>query len=525
MCKKGGKLLLVVIIFLLAVLDALAAPISIFDDAVVAGSTYNTSVGAIFSIAAVPPYDRIAVELPGEAFVVENNSCSKGRKFRGCYSGAAFKEYNYSLPDRLVYEFSMVLELIAPDIVISKAVDKPTLEVGEETSVRVNITNVGMGSGSVYYHVSVPLELKIVEVPDQLCELSYNNTLRMVVDIGDGEFKACHFKLRAMAPGTYPIESSAEFDAVERERVTASSSVEVKELPLFVNVTMPAKALLGDMLNLSILLSSNDAIERFFFMAFIPAGIKPRSVDSKASAKGGPDGLNASFGGSSEKLNGSVELMVGAQALRVGNFSIGTDASWRYGSISQALSRAFPLIVEMEAPYLRLAGYDSKTGIAEVDIVNPSHVAISNISVSSKDFSGAQPIEQIASLSHAAMKISLGASQDGNYTGRISYQTPYVQKLEVTSVFSANFTPVKVQEISDANITSAVETVQDEPVSTASQVEDPVRKTGSKLKAAAVAAAAVCLALIVFAYFVKSRKEKLSKEGEKLFNAVYDRQR
>ena len=122
----------------------LAADTTIFEGQVLTGSKYTTSTGEIFTIASVPPLDKIVIDLPGESFIVENNSCSNGKKFRGCYNGAKFKGYNYTLPDRIVYEFSVKLTLFAPDMKIAKLIEKPSVDVEEGTAVYVNISNAGI---------------------------------------------------------------------------------------------------------------------------------------------------------------------------------------------------------------------------------------------------------------------------------------------------------------------------------------------------------------------------------------------
>ncbi|MBI3037134.1 hypothetical protein HYY73_05305 [Candidatus Woesearchaeota archaeon] len=538
-----GRLILavaIVAVFLISAEGILAADTTIFDNQVLAGSKYTTSTGDAFSIASAPPLDKIAIDLPGESFIVENNSCSNGKKFRGCYNGAKFKGYNYTLPDRVVYEFSVKLTLFAPDIKIAKLIEKPSVDVGEGTTVYVNISNAGTATGTVYYSEKIPLELKIVELPDQLCQLSHSNTLSMIADLDSGQLKRCNYKVVPASPGTYSLVSTAEFDSVKRESVEGSSSLTVKTLPVAINSTYPQEMPLGKKFSISLLLSSSDEVESLVFNAFIPKGIKVISVGKIALTKVDKSGLRILYGDAFTKLNGSTEIKINAEATNAGVFFIESNATWLYNDLKQKMAAYFPVNVTLAGPYIRLVKFDNQTMAASIDVVNPSHLPIYNTTVISTAFSGsngqALHADSISSLSHASFGLALGSASTGNYTGTIFYYTQYGQALTAESSLPLNSSSkpghrmVEEQKAPESG-TPAMQPKAEQPQQPVKDEKDegktskggflqrllkPKPNTQSQFRAAVIVVAIIVFFIVIFSV-IKGRKElALQQEGENI---------
>lgn len=521
-CKKGFWLVFILLALALLSLQAVSASeVIVFDGKVLPGYEYNSTGGHVFSVDAVAPYEKIAIDLPGEGFIVDNNSCSKGKRFEACYNGANFKGYNYSLPDRVVYEIKVKIALVGPDMKLSKHVNNPVMDVGGETTVQVNVTNAGKGAGTVYFRESVPIGLRIVEVPGQPCELSFNNSISLSADLDSGQFKSCIYRLYAERPGAFSLVSRAEFDLVKREVVEASVGLSVNKLPLAINITLPEKVPLGERFNATILLSSTAELEDLSLAVFFPKYLKVRSLDGKATVKSGVDGSNVSYGGPYSKLNGSLAILVGAEAVGAGSFSAMAGADWRFNGLKQGLIVNLPSEVTMSKPYFRLAAYDSQKGVATVDIVNPAHIGILNVSVLSSSFSGSQErllqVESIGSLSHVAFEVILEQQgEGGNYSGAISYYTPYRQMLTAKAVFAVNSSAADTRDIENKSGESLQLLQQQGPEPAQEETTQAVagKQEGASRdfkKAAAVAGAIVITIFVIL--FIKSRKERMKEDA------------
>ncbi|MBI2550281.1 hypothetical protein HYV83_03820 [Candidatus Woesearchaeota archaeon] len=501
----------------------LAADTTVFDGQVLAGSGYTTSTGDVFSIVSAPPLDKIVMDLPGESFVVENNSCSNGKKFRGCYNGAKFKGYNYTLPDRVVYEFSVKLTLFAPDMKIAKLIEKQSVDVGEGTTVYVNVSNTGSATGTAYFSEKIPPELRIVELPDQPCQLSHSNTLSMIVDLDSGQVKRCNYRVVPASPGTYSLVSTAEFDSINRERVEVPSSLTVKALPITISTAYPQEMPLGEKLNISLLLSSSDEVESLIFNAFIPKGIKVISVGKIALTEADKSGLKVLYGDAFTKLNGSIEIKVSAEANNAGVFLIEGNATWLYNDLRQKIAAYFPVNVTLARPYIRLIKFDSQTMTASIDVVNPSHLPIYNVSIVSSAFSGsngqALHADSISSLSHASFELALGSAGTGNHTGTILYYTQYGQALAAVSSLPLNSSSKPEQKTEEeqkvaSESNAPVEPQVTQPAAIQPKAEQPQQPVKSQFRAAVIVVAVIVFFIVIFS-FIKGRRERaMQQEGE-----------
>src|SRR3989338_152655 len=534
----GGKrltiLLAAVVVFLLLVSTSMAGSPKIFVGKVISGSRYVTQTGEEFSVAAVPPYDRVALELPWDSFVMENKSCSEGKLFRGCYNGASFSGYNYSLTDRLVYELDIEVYALVPEITLTMLTSKTAIDVGERATVYVNITNTGTKKGMAYFTTLIPKGLKLAELPDQPCALSSEGTLSMAAELDDGLMKRCIYEVIGGEPGEYSITAAAEFDALKREKAGSSASLTVKRLPFSISAEYPRQLPLGEQFNLSFNLSSESELSPLLLNALIPKQIKLVSADKEAELKYDNRDAKLSYGGQFTKFNGTITLKIIAEANTAGDFFITGNTTWKYGDLWQQLEAAFPINITFARPYIRLSTYDNKTGVASIDVVNPSHLSISNVSITSGTFSGPAGnglhTDIVPSQSHTSFYITPSRLERGNLTGLLEYQTPYGQML--SAIFQLplnasllNFTPKPAQQKPAQNESmpdfNQSQTGKNDADNQQAPVilESPGRGIPKKF-AAAIAAVTLVVAAVFLLARVKREKEALSeiKEGEKLLS-------
>ncbi len=423
-----------ILAFLLGLQSALA-DVEIFDGDALMGYKYNTSIGEGFTVTYAESTEKIIVDLDSESIIIRNKSCSAGSTFEGCYRSATFKGYNRSQPNPEVYSFNLRLTLLAPSVQVGKVIDKPEVDAGGEATVRVNITNSGSKPGTVYFSETVPGSLKIIELPDQPCELSTGNTLRLVAELKGGERKHCDYKVSSQEPGTYSLVSNANFETTKPEKSTASASLTVKPLPFSLNMTSRQQLILGEKVNMTFSLSPSDNLDSFVFTALIPSYLKSSVVTREAAGKTANNGFEVSYGNAVTSFNTSLDLKISSEATGVGIFIINAKASWLRNGLKQEINTEFPVNVTFAEPYLRLVKYDSETGKALVDIVNPAHLPISGVSAASGSFLPAGhslDADQINSAGHASFEVVL-AQSSGNYTSTISYRTGYGQRLNAVS--------------------------------------------------------------------------------------------
>ena len=430
-------LLCAALLAIVAVLPgAYAANPIIYDGAVLAGYKYTTSIGEEFKLTYFESglQQKVVVDFPGETLVIENNSCETGKRLQGCFNGAFFKGYNYSLPDRVVYEYKIKLSLQAPDIQVTNYIERDEVEVGEETTVHVNITNAGTAPGTVYFDIKVPTEANIIEIPDQSCQLSKNNTLLLIADFKEGEIKHCDYKVVPLSPGTYSLTSNAEFDVLTRQKAAALSTLKVKALPVSINANLTKQVLLGDPLNITFNITASQQVASFIFNAFLPSGITIISMSKAANREQQDDLVKVSYGEAGTALaeNTTVIINVNTQTTSVGELAVRANASWRLGTFRQRIELEYPISVTFASPYFRLNSFDPQTGKASIDVVNPAHLPIYNVIANFNSFADAGgrilAAESINSLSHASFNL-IQTLRDGNFNGTIRYSTQYGQEL------------------------------------------------------------------------------------------------
>ncbi|MBI2145110.1 hypothetical protein HYU18_02190 [Candidatus Woesearchaeota archaeon] len=521
MPNKKVWLAVAVVLFCFLAFSGVASAVDtqIFSGGVLAGYGYAASGGEKFTISSVAPLDRVVVEIAGEGFGIENQSCSRSKSFEGCYDGAKFLRYNNTLDVPEVYEFTIKLSRLAPDIKVSKYAEKNSLEVGEETIVYVNVTNSGTASGSAYFSESVPSGFAIIELPDQPCELS-GNSLLMNTEIVDGGVKHCNYKLRALAPGSYFLLSSVEFDAIKREKVEASFAVVVKDLVVSANATFPGQLSLGQKFNITFNISSKEYVSSFIFASLIPAAAKSSLISRDATATRGNGGLVMSYGDKLTSLNGSLDFLVGSEAVLVGVYSVLVNATWIHNGFSQSSSSAIPLNTTLPAPYFRLIKFDNTSGRVLADVVNPSNMEIFNVSAA---FGGSDVFSSgsITSLGHGSFEFK-PAAQSGNLTGAIKYYTVYGQELVEQGVLPLKVTEVASQPASPSlprqeEARQAAEpgevkeaAAESSEASTGDEVKKPKRKLSRSDIQKASMVAGIIIGILVAFFAVKARKSSQS---------------
>ncbi|MBI2141537.1 hypothetical protein HYU16_03880 [Candidatus Woesearchaeota archaeon] len=523
--------------FLSLLPNAFAANPLIFDGVVISGYQYTATTGDVFTTTYVPSEQKIIVDFPGDSLIIENQTCNNGKIVQGCFDGAVFKGYNRSLPTPEIYEAKLKLSVVAPDIKIAKLLGKEEVEVGEETTVYVNVTNAGAATGSVYFTEKIPAELKLAELPGQRCQLSSSNTLVLTGDLAVGEVWRCDYKVTALSPGTHVIKSSAAFDVIKRETVEASASLKVKELPFSVAAAYPSALLLGEKFNITLVLKSDKKLDSFKFSAFMPAQIKVLSVKSGDVIEGSKhttekqgNGLKILNSERLESLNGSVEIIISSEAVAVGKFLISTNSSWSFDSLKQGTAKDFPVNATLAKPYFRVSKYDNKTGQASIDVVNPAHLPIFNVSLSFSGFTGLGnqllAADEISSLSHASFDIArktqtsevAGGGSSGNFTAVIRYYTTYGQKLTETAALPINVSQLPKSTV-QLNETPAKASAEENKTGEAGEgiLREPVkpkRKISLRdIKAAAVIVGIIIAVIITF-LMLRAKKEEKEEETE-----------
>lgn len=454
------------LVALASVLQSVAAVKTIFDNNVLAGYKYNTTTGSQFSLVSVAPLSKVAIDFPGESLIVENRSCSAGRMFQACYNGAAFKGYNHSLADREVYEFRIRINLVAPEFVVAKALEKYQVDVGESTVVRVNITNTGSAQGTARFSESVPAQFKIIELPGQLCGLSLNNTLVMAAGMKDGEVRHCDYRIIALSPGAYGLVSAVSYDVIKTETAKATAAVAVNALPFSVAENISNSLLLGGLLNISLLLKPGASLGSFVFNAWIPSQVKVSSVSREAVLARQAGGASVAYGGKTTVFSGDVRISVSSELAYAGTSVIRTNSSWVYNGLEQSLVKDILINATLARPYLRVTKYDGEAGKLSADIVNPAHLAIYSVAVIPVAGAAAFSVAEIGSSGHASFSSVPEPSQlqqpSGNdssqmsYKGTIVYHTSYGQGLSEPFSLSFNVSGAIPAVANDTNKTVAL---------------------------------------------------------------------
>ncbi len=526
----------------LSVLQYAAAAAPVFDSTVLSGYKYATATSDNFSLVSPAPRDKVVIDLPGESLIVENKSCSTGRRFQACYKGATFKGYNHSLIDREVYEFKITISLVAPEIKVAKALDKVELDVADSALISVNITNIGSAQGAVFFTETVPGQLKIIELPDQPCQISANNTLIMAVDLKDGEIRKCNYKVTALVPGTFTLSSAASYDAIKRETAAATVSLTVKPLPLLLNEAVMGKLLLGESFNLSLELRPSSKLDSFVFSAFIPGGIKVASVakevkdvtlDSSVPFERQKGGVKVIYGDLYTPLNGTVKISVLGEAVAVGTASISANASWLFNGLKQSMVKDILVNVTLAKPYIRLEKYDNETGEASLEVVNPAHLAIYDVAVipDTAPENEAFSAGSIGSSGHVSFvdtpkppqpASNASGSPGLNYTGKIVYHTIYGQELSAPFSLMIN-SSIAMAAANDTGVTEMKPAAgQDEPDNTANATDGEIIKREKppkrKLMAAEIKTALVMVAIIIVMiglfFVIRARRGSSSEETD-----------
>lgn len=518
------------LVAVLCVLQGAAAATTVFDGKVLAGYKYNTTTGNQFSIVSVAPLSKVAVDLPGESLIVENKSCSAVKKFQACYDGATFKGYNHSLADREVYEFRIKISLVAPEIVVVKILDKGQVDVGESTVVHVNITNAGAAQGTAYFSEVVPTQLKITELPSQACEISLNNTLTMIADLKDGELRHCDYKITALGPGIYTVASAVSYDIIKTVTATASATVRVNALPLFVVENISGNLLLGDPLNISLLLRPTASLGTFVLNTWVPSRIKVTSVNKEAVLARQNDGANVAYGDKTTSLDGDVRINISSQLAYVGTSVISINSSWLYNGLQQSLAKDILINATFGRPYLRVSRYDNNTGKLSMDVVNPAHLAIYNVAVipEAAGREAAFSAGEIGSSGHAsfsdapepsqAQQPSSDNSSQASYRGAIVYHTGYGQELAEPFSLAVN-TSSRALAANNINLTEIKPPADQSEVNNATQGEitrKPKQPQGMNLMPAEIRTAlvmvAIIIGIIVIFFMIRGRERGYSVE-------------
>ena len=490
--KMPSKILLLCIslIALIAVLPAAHADTEIFDGTVLAGYVYNTSIGQAFKLAyfETPTAQEVAIDFPTETLIIENNTCSTGKRLKGCFTGSTFHGYNYSLPNRLVYDYKIKITLLAPDIEIISLVDNDTVEVGEKTTVHVNVTNAGKASGEIYLTSKAPGDIELIELPDQQCQLSVNNTLVLRVDLRAGQISHCDYKVSPNSPGTYILTSSAEFDVVNRIRKQASSTITAKALPILINSSFNNQILLGDKLNIAFSVNASQQVQSFSFNAVIPGQFSIISVDKPAKKEQDGNTARISYF-SGPGLTENITMNVSAYANSVGIFPMLVNLSWRLRDFKQKMQFEFPINVSMASPYFRLNSFDPSTRKASIDVVNLAHLPIHNVVVNFASFASedGSPLsaESIGSFGSASFNI-IQTSGDGNFNGTIRYSTPMDQELTAEARLPVTPEQIIIQPLAPNESPSASEPAPSPPPASSQesqpQTQQPAKSTGNLSK-------------------------------------------
>lgn len=523
---QGKKRLLIAMLVAAAALMA-ALPVSrgestsatIFDGKVLAGYKYNTTTGSQFSLVSVAPLSKVAIDFPGESLIVENKSCSAGRKFQVCYNGATFKGYNYSLPDREVYEFSIKASLVAPEFTVAKSLDKAQLDVGESTVVHLNITNAGSAQGSVRFSEAVPAQLKIVELPGQPCGLSLNSTLIMVADMKGGEVRHCDYKIIALSPGAYTLTSAVSYDVIKTETAKAAAIVSVNALPFSVVENISNNLLLGDLLNVSLLLKPGANMSSLVFNAFVPGGVGVASVSGEAVLVKQAGGASVAYGGKTAISSGDVRINISSQLAYAGTLVISTNSSWVYNGLQQGLIKDILINVTFGRLYIRVSKYDNVTEKLYMDVVNPAHLSVYNITVIPAAGVAAFSVAEIGSAGHASFSDAPQPSGIGNitasYTGMIAYYTGYGQGLSEPFSLSFNASGAmpavanKTVEL-PANQSSSDNAAQGEIVK--KPKPQPRDLMPAEIRTAVIMVAIIIVVIVIF-FAIRGREKGSAKEN------------
>ncbi|MBI2176645.1 hypothetical protein HYU40_04870 [Candidatus Woesearchaeota archaeon] len=517
---EGKKRLLIAILLAAAVLlaalpvsEAASEAVTIFDGPVLAGYKYITTTGSQFSLVSVSPLSKVAIDFPGESLIVENKSCSAGRIFQACYSGAAFKWYNYSLADREVYEFSIKVSLVAAEFTVAKSVEKAQIDVGESTVVHVNITNAGSALGTARFSEAVPAQFKIAELPGQPCGLSLNNTLTMAADMKGGEAVHCDYKIIALSPGTYTLASAVSYDLIKTETAKATAAVAVNALPFSVVENISSSLFLGELLNISLLLKPGANLSLFVFSAFVPVQVKVFSVSREAVLARQAGGANVAYGDKTEVFRSDSLISISSQLAYAGTSVINTNSSWVYNGLEQSLVKDILINATLARPYLRATKYDSEAGKLSMDVVNPAHLSIYNVTVTSSGGMAAFSAVEIGSLGHASFS---GTALTPSYTGAITYSTAYGQELSEPFNLSVNASNTIATTSVEANYTNR--TVELPVNSTQGEIVKKPKPQPKDLMPAemrtAIIMVGIIISIIIIFFAIRGRERGFAEEND-----------
>ncbi len=526
--KRPIRLVLIVaaaLVALASVLQGALAAAPVFDGIVLSGYKYTTTTGDQFSLVSVAPLGKVAIDLSGESLIVVNKSCSAGRMFEVCYDGATFKGYNHSLADREVYEFRIKISLVAPEIVVAKILDKAQLDVGESTIVHVNITNTGAAQGTAYFSEAVPVQLKITELPDQVCELSLNNIFIMVADLKDGELRHCDYKITALSPGAYALDSAVSYNVIKTEKATATATVAVNPLPFSVVENISDNLLLGDSLNISFLLRPTASLGAFVFNAWVPSQVNVISVNKEAVLEKQSGGANVAYGDKISALNETPKVNISTQLAYVGTSVISISSSWVYNGLQQSLVKDILINATFGRPYLRVSSYDSETEKLYMEVVNPAHLAIYKVTVIPATASGkaAFSASEISTSSHASFsdtptQLPGFNSSQASYNGTIVYHTGYGQELSTKFNLTINSSHIYKATPAAENDTTIAESGPANAVNTTGReipkLEKPpkTKLPATEIKTALVMVGVIILVIGLF-FLIRSRGGSYREEA------------
>jgi hypothetical protein len=491
MAKQGVFLVVfsVVMLLLLAFAVSAANP-TIFSGNVRDRGEYGASNGENFSVTYFKSENKIVLSFPNEALSIEEGDCSIGNALEGCFTGSSFVGYNYSLTDVEVYDYSITVKLLTADIRISKVIEKNPIEIGEETTVFVNITNSGVMSSEVFFTEIIPSELKVIELPNQDCELTKINTLTTSNEMVPNEKWNCNYKVKSSTPGTYSLNSKASFDIIERTTTNSFAQLVVDDLAFDANISYE-KPLLGREFSIILTLSSTKDLESLTTVTFISDSIakvgKVKSVnelyeDDPAKKYKHNDGTDVLYG---DKLpsfakDSPIEINISSEAVGAGQFFIAVTANWTLNESKQSKIISFPIEIELAKPTFRINGYDTVTGEATIDVVNPSHVKFSDVSVTSFNFrdGGTKSVGDINVIGHKTFNAVLGGITNTSFA-TVSYTTPFGQKIDSTVLFGINISKYAAEPFTVDDIQEQAENFEPEPEGS---VELPVEAEPKQLE-------------------------------------------
>jgi hypothetical protein len=406
---------------------------SVFSGEVKPGYEYSTSSGDRFSVAEFGDQEKLVVDFESESIAVENQSCNTGYFFKVCYDGGKFSGYNYSLPGRVVYSYTIDIYSFSPELTITQP-NEISLQVGQKEQIGINITNEGSGSATIHLSETIPEELKLFELPNQICSLSANNTLILTAEVKPGQTKQCNFKVQALAPGSYPVSSTLREDSSNKV-ISEITNVFVEPLPLIIVISSTQGNLnLSETALVNFSLDTTEPLDSFAFSGFFPLGLNSVLKTKDATCQEVAEGYEVNYKKNFIQFKNSTTIEVEITATKVGQSIITAHASWIRNITKQEITVSLPINVTSVEPYLRLMNYDNNKGTALIDLVNFGNLTISKVMVSSKSFQDNPGFDEIGKFSHASFEVV--ALPGSNISATISYSSIYGQKLQTVSKIS-----------------------------------------------------------------------------------------